>query len=72
MCEAAEEEVSILAAIYCGQGEFQLLQQSGECHSKHNNPPASVVTDLILFMEMGTIHCIFIHLGHIGPNKNKK
>ncbi|KAG7221788.1 hypothetical protein INR49_028862 [Caranx melampygus] len=28
MSEAAVEEVSILSAIYCGQGEFQLLQQS--------------------------------------------
>ncbi|KAM3865654.1 RWD domain-containing protein 3 [Diretmus argenteus] len=28
MCEAALEEVSVLSSIYCGEGEFQLIQQS--------------------------------------------
>nr|XP_019935374.1 PREDICTED: RWD domain-containing protein 3 isoform X1 [Paralichthys olivaceus] len=30
MSEAALEEVSVLSSIYCGEGEFQLLQQSAQ------------------------------------------
>ncbi|XP_071380759.1 RWD domain-containing protein 3 [Centroberyx affinis] len=30
MSEAALEEVSVLSSIYCGEGEFQLIQQSAE------------------------------------------
>ncbi|XP_073320994.1 RWD domain-containing protein 3 isoform X2 [Pagrus major] len=30
MSEAAVEEVSVLSSIYCGEGEFQLLQQSAQ------------------------------------------
>lgn len=30
MSEAAFEEVSVLSSIYCGEGEFQLLQQSAQ------------------------------------------
>lgn len=30
MSEAALEEVSVLSSIYCGEGEFELLQQSDE------------------------------------------
>lgn len=29
MSEAAFEEVSVLSSIYCGEGEFQLVRQSG-------------------------------------------
>lgn len=29
MCEAALDEAAVLSSIYCGAGEFQLLQQSG-------------------------------------------
>ncbi|KAM9366365.1 RWD domain-containing protein 3 isoform 2-T3 [Symphorus nematophorus] len=30
MSEAAVEEVSVLSSIYCGEGEFQLIQQSAQ------------------------------------------
>ncbi|XP_060924005.1 RWD domain-containing protein 3 [Limanda limanda] len=30
MCEAALEEVSVLSSIYCGEGEFQLLEHSAQ------------------------------------------
>ncbi|XP_076011958.1 RWD domain-containing protein 3 [Genypterus blacodes] len=30
MLEPALEEVSVLSSIYCGEGEFQIIQQSGE------------------------------------------
>lgn len=30
MSEAALEEISVLSSIYCGEGEFELLQQSGD------------------------------------------
>lgn len=30
MCEAALDEAAVLSSIYCGAGEFQLLQQSGQ------------------------------------------
>lgn len=30
MSEAAVEEVSVLSSIYCGKGEFRLIQQSGK------------------------------------------
>lgn len=33
MSEAAVEEVSVLSSIYCGEGEFRVIQQSGEMTS---------------------------------------
>lgn len=41
MSEAAVEEVSVLSSIYCGEGEFQLVQQSGKL-TRHSAANAAI------------------------------